>query len=87
MEELSVRDRLLEILEAVESYQRLYPDTYIDRLIESGVTIREVGFWNERNCSNCGRPIPTDDRFDFISEEDVRFCYYCGSQIVMRAAP
>jgi hypothetical protein len=37
------------------------------------------GEWVDGNCSTCGLPIPTDDRQDAIFEEDVHFCYFCGT--------
>lgn len=85
MGEQSIRDRLIEELEKIESYQRLYPDTYIDRLVEAGVTIRRIGEWVDGCCSVCGAYMPTDHRRDFISEEEVHFCYYCGSQNIQGA--
>ncbi len=33
------------------------------------------------DCSECGCQIPTDDRLDYISKSEVRYCYYCGAKI------
>lgn len=41
--------------------------------------IMKHGEWVDGKCPTCGRPIPTDDRRDAIFEEDVRFCYFCGT--------
>ena len=41
--------------------------------------IMRHGEWVDGKCSTCGLPIPTDDWQDAIDEEDVRFCYYCGT--------
>ena len=33
------------------------------------------------DCSECGYPIPTDNRFDYIDKSEVRYCYYCGAKM------
>lgn len=33
------------------------------------------------SCPICGALFPTDDRVDFIPEEEIIFCYRCGSKI------
>lgn len=40
-----VKDRLLELLESVPHAQRLYPDLYVDTLIENGVGIFPQTMW------------------------------------------
>lgn len=42
---------------------------------------RRRGQWVDGDCSECGYPRPTDDRVDYISEEDCRFCYHCGADM------
>lgn len=39
------REKLIELLETVPAHQRLYPDLYVDYLIENGVTIQKRGKW------------------------------------------
>ena len=34
------REKLIELLESVPHPQRLYPDLYVDMLIENGVTVQ-----------------------------------------------
>ena len=31
--------------------------------------------------SNCGSIIPTDTQVDFLTENDNRFCYWCGQKM------
>ena len=33
------------------------------------------------DCSECGYPIPTDNRLDYIDKSEVRYCYYCGAKM------
>jgi len=42
------------------------------------------GAWAHRkqwDCSECGYPIPTDNRLDYIDKSEVRYCYYCGAKM------
>ena len=39
------------------------------------------GRWVDNNCSECGYPIPTRDRVDFIYEEECHYCYNCGAHM------
>ncbi len=32
-------------------------------------------------CSVCSCPMPTDSKFDFMDEEDNKFCYNCGAKM------
>lgn len=32
-------------------------------------------------CSVCSHPMPTDSKFDFMDEEDNKFCYNCGAKM------
>lgn len=50
-----MKDKLIEVLESVECYQRLYPDVYVDHLIANGVTVQ--------------RWIPVTERLPEIHEE------------------
>ena len=34
--------------------------------------------WIDGCCSNCGAYIPTDSLWDYISEKECNFCYFCG---------
>ena len=34
--------------------------------------------WIDGCCSNCGAYIPTDSFWDYISEKECNFCYFCG---------
>jgi hypothetical protein len=38
---MDVREKLVELLEEIPHPQRLYPDLYVDRIIEKGVTVQE----------------------------------------------
>lgn len=37
----SIKDRLIELIEAIPYHRRLYPDLFVDYLIENGVTVKE----------------------------------------------
>ena len=39
------------------------------------------GKWINGDCSECGFPIPTDDRIDFIQKDEVHYCYNCGAKM------
>ena len=39
------REKLIELLEAIPHAQRLYPDMYVDKLIENGVIIQKRSKW------------------------------------------
>lgn len=47
------------------------------------VEAKEVvhGKWIDGCCSNCGAYIPTDSLWDYISEKECNFCYYCGADM------
>jgi hypothetical protein len=45
---MDVREKLLELLEEIPHPQRLYPDLYVDRIIEKGVTVQEWISVNDR---------------------------------------
>ena len=36
---MTVKDKLIELLESISAAQRLYPEMFVDMLIENGVTI------------------------------------------------
>ena len=38
---MDVREKLIELLEEIPHPNRLYPDLYVDRIIEKGVTVQE----------------------------------------------
>ena len=37
------------------------------------------GEWKNDVCSECGFPIATDSRYDYLDEEDQHYCYNCGA--------
>ena len=39
------------------------------------------GRWVNGDCSECGYPVPTDDRIDYIAEEDCLYCHHCGAKM------
>ena len=41
----------------------------------------ERGTWINGYCSNCNSPIPTDNKDDYITKNECRFCYYCGAKM------
>lgn len=43
--------------------------------------VRHAKYDAAGDCTNCGFPIPTDDRIDAIFEEEIRYCYHCGSKM------
>ena len=59
------REKLIELLETVPAHQRLYPDLYVDYLIENGVTIQKRGKWVHKNkemyCSVCNEEALMDE--------------------------
>lgn len=38
-------------------------------------------------CTNCGYPMPTDDRFDAIFPDEIKYCYHCGAKMDKEEAP
>ena len=52
-------------------------------IVVDAPTIEPVkhGKWINGDCSECGFPIPTDDRIDYIAEADVHYCYNCGAKM------
>lgn len=32
-------------------------------------------------CSECGSAMPTDNNYDFIADNEVKFCYFCGAKM------
>lgn len=51
--------------------------------IDEQPTIEPVkhGKWINGDCSECGYPIPTDDRIDCIQKDEVHYCYNCGAKM------
>ena len=69
-----------------------YPNKYFTRktvlllvemLCKTAPAIDTVkhGKWINGDCSECGYPIPTDDRIDFIKKDEVHYCYNCGAKM------
>lgn len=92
--DLVKRSDLLEEVERVyrdhyeQSYSKAIHDLFnaVRRRIRRCATVDAVevvhGHWVDgRNCSECGSSIPTDNRYDFISEKDNRFCFHCGAKM------
>lgn len=49
------REKLIELLESVPHPQRLYPDLFVDMLIENGVTIKkDYSVIAKQICDECG---------------------------------
>ena len=42
---------------------------------------KKQGQWIAGNCTACGYPIPTDNRYDFMDESSSLFCYHCGAKM------
>lgn len=40
---------------------------------------RKQGHWEKGNCSVCGESAATDGHFDFIAEEEQKYCWNCGA--------
>lgn len=71
-----VKKKLLELLETVPHPQRLYPDLYVDMLIENGVTIHTC-------CRDCkyydSKGLECTIKFDSDGERlDMSPHYYCS---------
>lgn len=55
----------------------------VSNLITNQPTIEPVkrGKWVNGDCSECGFPIPTDDKIGFIKKDEVHYCYNCGAKM------
>ena len=40
---------------------------------------RQHGYWKNGCCTVCGESAATDGHFDFIAEEEQKFCWNCGA--------
>lgn len=40
---------------------------------------RKLGHWENGCCTVCGESAATDGRFDFIPEEEQKYCWNCGA--------
>lgn len=45
----------------------------------STVEERQHGYWKNGCCTVCGESAATDGHFDFIAEEEQKFCWNCGA--------
>ena len=45
------------------------------------VPVRHGRWTEEGKCSECGTPIPTDNRLDYIPRDEVAYCYFCGADM------
>lgn len=43
--------------------------------------VRHATYDEGGDCTNCGYPMPTDDRFDAISPDEIKYCYNCGAKM------
>ena len=55
---MSIKEKLIELLEKVPHPQRLYPDLYVDMLIKNGVTIIT-------ECKDCKYVRESEDAIEF----------------------
>lgn len=40
---------------------------------------RQHGYWKNGCCTVCGESAATDGHFDFIPEEEQKYCWNCGA--------
>lgn len=43
------------------------------------------GYWKNGCCTVCGESAATDGHFDFIAEEEQKFCWNCGAIMDVQA--
>lgn len=50
-------------------------------LINKAPTVeeRQHGYWKNGCCTVCGESAATDGHFDFIPEEEQKYCWNCGA--------
>ena len=55
--------------------------TTIQFLIDEAPTVeeRKQGRWRNGCCTVCGESAATDGHFDFIAEEEQKYCWNCGA--------
>lgn len=55
--------------------------TTIQFLIDEAPTVeeRKQGRWKNGCCTVCGESAATDGHFDFIAEEEQKYCWNCGA--------
>lgn len=46
---------------------------------EHSVEERQHGYWKNGCCTVCGESAATDGHFDFIPEEEQKYCWNCGA--------
>lgn len=61
-----------------------HDNNYCDRcgrLIDEAPTVeeRQHGYWKNGCCIVCGESAATDGHFDFIPEEEQKYCWNCGA--------
>lgn len=42
---------------------------------------RQHGYWENGCCTVCGESAATDGHFDFIAEEEQKYCWNCGAKM------
>ena len=50
-----------------------------DRLDTMPTEERKNGHWEDGCCTVCGESAATDGHFDFIAEEEQKYCWNCGA--------
>lgn len=82
------RERLIELLEEVPHAQRLYPDMYVDKLIEKGVVILEwIPISDDRkpkNMQECLCTCTFNDYRDYKWVDGLRWYAFGGNGLVDR---
>ncbi len=55
--------------------------TEIQDVIDEAPTVeeRKHGHWKNGCCTVCGESAATDGHFDFIPEEEQKYCWNCGA--------
>lgn len=66
---MTVKDRLIELLESIPAAQRLYPEMFVDMLIENGVTIVV-------KCKDCRHARKSKDALEFDGVTPLCICDY-----------
>lgn len=67
--------------EAVKSAVREVVESIDEAPTIEAEPVRHAKYDAAGDCTNCGFPMPTDDRIDAIFEEEIRYCYHCGAKM------
>lgn len=76
-------DACEELISRLGGLQRYYEDKFCTAQMPrvEAVPVRHGHWTEEGDCSECGMPIPTDDRVDYIRRDEVAYCCYCGARM------